>query len=210
MRVCAYVLMPNHFHLVLWPRRDGQLSGFMRWLTMTHTQRWHAHRHSAGGGHLYQGRFKSFPIELDDHFLRVCRYVERNPLRADLAPRSADWPWGSLACRTSRPAAAAAADLLDDWPVDRPATWRRTVDRPQSQPELDALHHREPGQPRHPGRRYPSVVIPIRAHVTGVLRDVPFAAHVKPPGAGDVTQQRLDRHGSVASAAVSASGLAVP
>jgi putative transposase len=136
MRVCAYVLMPNHFHLVLWPRRDGQLSDFMRWLTMTHTQRWHAHRHTAGGGHLYQSRFKSFPIELDDHFLRVCRYVERNPLRANLAPSSADWPWGSLACRTSRP--DVAADLLDEWPVDRPANWTRTVDRPQSQPELDA------------------------------------------------------------------------
>ena len=42
MRVCAYALMPNHFHLVLWPRADGELSRFMQWLTMTHTQRWHA------------------------------------------------------------------------------------------------------------------------------------------------------------------------
>jgi putative transposase len=60
MRVCAYCLMPNHFHLVLWPSADGQLSRFMQWLSMTHTQRWHAHRHSAGRGHLYQSRFKSF------------------------------------------------------------------------------------------------------------------------------------------------------
>jgi REP-associated tyrosine transposase len=80
MRLLAYCVMPNHFHLVLWPRADGELSGFMRWLTMTHAQRWHAHRHSAGSGHLYQGRFKSFPVQSDGHFLTLCRYVERNAL----------------------------------------------------------------------------------------------------------------------------------
>ena len=87
MRLCAYVLMPNHFHLVLWPRGDDELSKFMQWLTMTHTQRWHAHRHSAGRGHLYQGRFKCFAIELDEHYLAVCRYAERNALRATLVAR---------------------------------------------------------------------------------------------------------------------------
>ena len=82
MRILAYCLMPNHWHLVLWPRRDEELSRFMAWVTLTHTQRWHAHRQSAGAGHLYQGRFKSFPVQADEHFLSVCRYVERNALRA--------------------------------------------------------------------------------------------------------------------------------
>ena len=76
--VCAYCLMPNHFHLVLWPKRDGVLSSFMQWLTMTHALRWHAHRRSVGRGHLYQSRFKSFAIQQDWHFLSVCRYAERN------------------------------------------------------------------------------------------------------------------------------------
>ncbi len=87
MRLLAYCLMPDHFHLVLWPREDGDLSQFMRWLTLTHTQRWHAHHRTAGTGHLYQGRFKSFPVQADEHFLTVCRYVERNPVRADLVGR---------------------------------------------------------------------------------------------------------------------------
>ncbi len=78
MRLLAYCVLPNHFHLLLWPRGDGDLSQFMQWLTLTHTQRWHAHHQSAGSGHLYQGRFKSFPVQSDDHFLAVCRYVERN------------------------------------------------------------------------------------------------------------------------------------
>ena len=63
MRLLAYCVMPNHWHLVVWPRHDGDLSRFMNWLTLTHTQRWHQHRHSVGEGHVYQGRFKSFPVE---------------------------------------------------------------------------------------------------------------------------------------------------
>ncbi len=95
-RLLAYCLMPNHWHLVVWPKEDGELSRFVGWLTLTHTQRWHAHRHSAGAGHLYQGRFKSFPIQTDDHFYTVARYVERNALRAKLVRRAEAWRWGSL------------------------------------------------------------------------------------------------------------------
>ncbi len=80
----TYCVMPNHWHLVVQPRADGDLSRFVGWLTLTHTQRWHAHYHAVGLGHLYQGRFKSFPIQEDDHLVTVCRYVERNPLRAGL------------------------------------------------------------------------------------------------------------------------------
>ncbi len=95
-RLLSYCLMPNHWHLVVWPHDDGELSRFAGWLTLTHTQRWHAHRHSAGTGHLYQGRFKSFPIQEDDHFLTVCRYVERNAPRAKLVARAEEWRWSSL------------------------------------------------------------------------------------------------------------------
>ena len=97
--VVTFCLMPNHWHLVLWPAGDGALSEFMRVLTVTHTQRWHAHRRSAGQGPVYQGRFKSFPIEADGHLLTVGRYVERNAVRANLAERAAAWPWGGAAAR---------------------------------------------------------------------------------------------------------------
>lgn len=136
MRLCAYCLMPNHWHLALWPRGDGDLSGFMQWATATHTQRWRLHRHSVGRGHVYQGRFKSFPIEQDHHFLSVCRYVERNALRANLAPRAERWPWGSLACRLDP---ARAALLLDAWPLEMPANWEKQVNQPQTPAELEAL-----------------------------------------------------------------------
>ena len=91
MRLLAYCLMPNHWHLVLWPRKSGQLADFAQWLTLTHTQRWHAHDRNVGAGHLYQGRYKSFPIETDEHLLTVCRYTERNALRAGLVARAEMW-----------------------------------------------------------------------------------------------------------------------
>ena len=96
MRLLAYCVMPNHWHLVVWPREEGDLSTFVGWLTLTHTQRWHAHRHSVGSGHVYQGRFKSFLVESDEYLWTVCRYVERNALRAGLCERAEEWRWSSL------------------------------------------------------------------------------------------------------------------
>ena len=81
----SYLLMPNHYHLVLRPMADGEMSRFMGWVGGTHTMRYHAHYHTSGMGHVYQQRYKSFPIQDDDHFFVVCRYVERNALRAGLA-----------------------------------------------------------------------------------------------------------------------------
>jgi putative transposase len=136
MRTLAYCLMPNHWHLVLWPRQDGDLSRFMAWLTLTHTQRWHAHHQSAGSGHLYQGRYKSFPVQASEHFLMVCRYVERNALRAGLAQRAEDWRWSSLWQWRHPPQ---AAKWLAPWPIERPSEWLNWVNEPQSQSELEAL-----------------------------------------------------------------------
>ena len=135
-RLLGYCLMPNHWHLVLWPRGDSDLSEYMRWLTVTHTQRWHAHRHTAGTGPVYQGRFRSFPIERDAHAVRVLRYVERNALRAGLVTAAEDWQWGSLWLWVNRrPAAAKAADVpvIADWPVDRPRRWAALVNDPLSE-----------------------------------------------------------------------------
>ena len=50
MRLLSYLLMPNHWHLVVWPQRHGELSTYVQWLTVTHVRRWHAHHHTAGTG----------------------------------------------------------------------------------------------------------------------------------------------------------------
>ena len=137
MRLLAYCVMPNHWHLVVWPRKDGDLSRFTGWLTLTHTQRWHAHRRSAGSGHVYQGRFKSFPVQDDDHFLTVCRYVERNAQRANLVQRAEDWRWGSL--HRWQQGTAKEQSLLSAWPLPRRPGWVGHVNAAHTEAELTAL-----------------------------------------------------------------------
>lgn len=138
MRILAYCLMPNHWHFLLWPEHDGDLGTFMQRLTTTHVRRWHLHRDSVGRGHLYQGTYKSFPVQEDDHFYTVARYVERNGLRGKLSARAESWLWCSLAQRTGHQGLD-DAPLLSDWPLPRPTGWTRWVNRPQTERELDAL-----------------------------------------------------------------------
>jgi putative transposase len=160
VRVVTYCLMPNHFHMVLWPKADNEVSAYLRWVTMTFSHRWHAHRKSIGRGRVFQGRFKSFPVQRDGKVLAVCRYVERNPLRAGLVRRAQDWPWSSLACRlealSGDPRRATA--LLSPWPIHRgtrgepaktdhdaqrneEAEWLRRVNEPETAEELSALRN---------------------------------------------------------------------
>ena len=129
--------MPNHWHFVVWPREDGELTQFLRRLTHTHTQRWHAHRRTAGTGHLYQGRFKSFPVQQDDHLLTVLRYVERNALRADLVQRAEQWRWSSLWRRIH--GSEKSKGILHPWPVSMPEDWVERVNLPHTASELTAL-----------------------------------------------------------------------
>ena len=136
MRILSYCIMPNHWHFVLWPRHDGEMSDFLRWLTHTHTMRWHAHHRTVGSGHLYQGRFKAFPVQNDDHLLTLLRYVERNPLRAKLVKKAEDWPWSSLWLRGQ---GINTATRLSKWPIAMPKNWIGLVNRPQTDAEVEAL-----------------------------------------------------------------------
>lgn len=133
MRVPGYCLMPNHFHLIVMPRHDGDLSRWMQWLMTSHVRRYH--RHHGTSGHVWQGRFKAFPIQADEHLLTVLRYVERNALRARLVDRAEAWQWGSLYWLGRRSAPA----WLGDWPIDRPRQWRARVNQPQSDDEQRAM-----------------------------------------------------------------------
>ena len=136
IRLLGWCVMSNHWHLVLWPDADGQLSRFMAWLTTTHARRWHEHRHSTGHGHLYQGRFKSFPVETDAHLLTVLRYVERNPLRAQMVQRAEYWPYSSLRRRLGF---CADGPALTPSPVPCRDDWLTWVNEPQTDKEMEEL-----------------------------------------------------------------------
>ncbi|MBT8098560.1 MAG: transposase [Gammaproteobacteria bacterium] len=133
MRILAFCLMPNHFHLVLWPYGDGDMSRWMHWLMTAHVVRYH--KKYGTTGRIWQGRYKSFPIEQDEHLLTVLRYVERNPVRANLVSRAADWKWSSA----NQYHRELQQSLLTEPPTPRPDDWIDFVDQPQSSAELDAL-----------------------------------------------------------------------
>ena len=137
LELFSFTLMPNHWHLVLRPAKDGQMGRLLRWVTATHTLRYRGHYHNRGGGHLYQGRFKSFPIDDDEHFYVVCRYVERNPLRAGLVHAAKDWPHGSLYRwnQSKEP----DPKLLSPWPIRRLPGWNERVDTALTAGELKEL-----------------------------------------------------------------------
>jgi putative transposase len=136
IRLTGYCLMSNHWHLLLWPRREDDLSAFMQWVTMTHSQRWHASHRTAGMGHLYQGRFKSFPVQSGSHYLTALRYMEQNPLRAGMVKRSVNWPWSSLSARqgTDKEGLRISAG-----PVPLPGNWNKQVDLLPNETDLRKL-----------------------------------------------------------------------
>ena len=137
MRICAYCVMPNHWHLVLWPEHDGDLALFMQRLTVTHVTRWQKNRRRVGEGHVYQGRFKSFPVETDEYFYQLVRYVEGNALRANLVPHAEDWKWSSLWRREA--GTAEQQSLLAKWPLPCPRKWLSFVNDAETEAELESL-----------------------------------------------------------------------
>jgi putative transposase len=94
----------------------------MAWLTVTHARRHHKHYPQPGTGHIYQGRFKSFPVQSDEHFLIVARYIHANALRARLVKRAEAWRWSDATLSHDLP--------LAEWPLDRPRNWIRLLNEP--------------------------------------------------------------------------------
>ena len=137
MRILSYCLMKTHWHFVLGPQRDGDLGRFMQRLTVAHVTRWQKNYNMVGFGHVYQGRFKSFPVDTDEYFYQVNRYAERNAWRANLVARAEDWPYGSLWIRQHGTAEHRA--MISEWPVPRPRKWLQYVNEPETEAELLAL-----------------------------------------------------------------------
>ncbi len=121
MRLLAYCVMPNHWHLVLYPKRDGDLQQFMSWLSNTHTRRWHITKDTVGQGHLYQGRYKSFLCEQDQYLLTLLRYTERNAKRSNLVKKAEQWQWSSVWRRTF--GTQKQQELLSGWPIPKPENY---------------------------------------------------------------------------------------
>lgn len=137
LQLFSYCVMPNHWHLVVMPQIDGEMSRFAQWIGLTHTQRHHAHYKTVGDGHLYQGRYKSFPVQCDDHYLTVCRYVERNAYTAGLCDAPDSWRFCSL--WRWRHGTPQDKTILSAWPIPRRRGWLDWVSQELSSKERQRL-----------------------------------------------------------------------
>ncbi len=141
MRILAYSVMPNHFHLVLHPQNDGDLSEFMKRLTVTHTQRYRSATDTVGQGAVYQGRFKSFIIQDDHHLFTVLRYVERNPLTAKLVKHPLDWRYGSVFRRYM--GTDKEKQLLSPWVNNEPSNYIEILTQALTPKEIERIEQSE-------------------------------------------------------------------
>lgn len=139
MRILAYCIMPNHWHLVLYPHNDGDMSEFMRWVTTTHVRQRRTKTKSVGEGHLYQGTYKSFPVETDYHLTTVIRYVEQNPLRARLVTKAEEWRWSSLYRRQRNN--IEDQKLLSVLPTELPVNYVESVNTLIDESDLDTIRN---------------------------------------------------------------------
>ena len=139
MRILAYCIMPNHWHLVLHTKNDGDLSAFMRWITTTHVRQRRVITKSVGSGHLYQGTYKSFLVESDKHLVDLIRYVEQNPLRAKLVKKAEEWQWSSLFRR--RRGLPQDKKLLASLPTKLPSNYLESVNTVLMPVKLQIIRH---------------------------------------------------------------------
>lgn len=138
-RLLAYCVLPKHWHLILTPRKDGDLSKLMAWLTTTHSARWHAKPRRAGTGGLYERRFRSFPVQDNEQLLDVLRFVEAHPRRAGMVESLGDWRWSS-ACRRGKPDEA-SIPLLSSPPVPLPLDWNEQLRLELPEETLNKIKH---------------------------------------------------------------------
>ncbi len=95
VRIYHFVLMSNHTHLLLEPMQENTISRFMLGIDLTYARYFNQKYH--GVGHVWQSRFRSIPIEADEYYLRCARYIELNPVRANIVHHPLDYPWSSYA-----------------------------------------------------------------------------------------------------------------
>ncbi len=137
IRILSYAFLSDHWHFVVWPRKDGELADFFRRLAHTHAMRRKRSHRKTGRGRMYQSRYKSFLVQRDENLLTVLRYVERSPLAAGLAEKAQLWSFGSLYARTHGD--RAIKSILAPWPVERPSNWTARVNAPLSARELERM-----------------------------------------------------------------------
>ncbi len=135
LRIFAYCLMPNHFHLVVCATKGDGLSAAMHWICSSYV-RYYNKRYSVSG-HLWQGRYKSFVVQQDSYLLTLLKYVEANPLRAGIVDDATIYKYGSAYERVYQP----KIPLLDAPAIELPDDWRVFVNIQEKDADLHSIRN---------------------------------------------------------------------
>jgi putative transposase len=133
VKLFAYCLMPDHFHMIVLPARADHLSKWMQWIMTSYVRRYH--RDYGTNGHLWQGRFKSFIVQQDEHLIRLLRYVEGNPVRTGLVNTSKEWYWSSHRETLGK----RLRTVIDELPIELPKAWESSVHTMLTESELKRI-----------------------------------------------------------------------
>ena len=134
VQLYAYCLMPNHFHLVVHVATLAALSAYMHYVQREHACDLRQCERSKGHGHIFQRRYWNDTVESDGRLIRLIRYVEANPVRAQLVSAPEHWEWSSFWDRET-----GERDLLHPTPYGLPQDWKTIVSVPQQRIDLDAI-----------------------------------------------------------------------
>ena len=137
LRLFAFCIMPNHWHLLIEGDSGQEVTQGLHWLGTTHAIRLRKDTGSIGRGAVYQNRFRAYPIQRNGAFYRVAHYIERNPVDASLCPQPEKWLWSSASPEK-------ATNLtLADWPISKPSNWAKTIQNPLDEVVLGQIHSHE-------------------------------------------------------------------
>lgn len=173
IRLLEYCVMPNHWHLLVWPERDDQVTRFMRWVTGVHAQRWRRARGQTGKGAVYQGRYRWVAVQGGQHYDIARRYIQQNPVRARLVDCPGDWPWSSASSESVAVRPALAQGPLS--PDAHQLSDRLLTDEVAGQMRASLKSGQPFGNPQW------SKTLEVRKWLMAVLE-----AHSKPLGAGRI------------------------
>ena len=137
LRLFAFCIMPNHYHLLVEGETGPAVIKGLHWLGTTHAVRLRRDTSSIGRGAVYQNRFRAYPIQRNGAFYRVAHYIERNPVDANLCRSPDDWLWSSAKPEKSQ-------DLnLAEWPISKPKNWMETIRKPLDEIVRDEIRCHE-------------------------------------------------------------------
>lgn len=135
IKIYAYCLMPNHFHLVIYTKYSESLSKAMHWISSSYV-RYYNKRYKISG-HLWQGRYKSFIVQKESYLLTLLKYVEVNPKRAKIVKRCEDYKYSSAYNRINN----IEDELINIPPIDLPVNWDKYINDEESKIDIDYIRN---------------------------------------------------------------------